>query len=522
MNLSVWVLDLCCHWAALKRYLCIICHSILAWILDLYRHHGSTLSLYFYPYSLFILGSFLHILSEKPPLSASPAHFYQLRSALFLSMPFVQHTKTTWHLVGDDHGSLTARCRIPFAQGAWFQLYMEELTQLINYIMLYGIFDLCMSCIDYYESTITCFCLLLVLYLAGQYFCPDKQVLMSSTLVGGGSHLFSHTDLIGYNKNPLPEPSLELKFKFVSYLPSQQALLDHGNGHNMAQIMCDLPLPLLLPNLTVADIKSIAIQHQVQIQSKWSKKQMSHEVYKHKCQGCSVFLTVLQVVDLDEVKSKRRLSNLAAVKKYQHSKMHPLDHELGPQAQVIPQGYLEGMPIESFPPDPPSLDLLCTIITDFCTDMSPLNFEEDGCAVCGSLVKMTKMKKLSDSKGDFDVLIRENVARNEICSPEDILVDFNKPVLIDGLSNVCLTCDAYLCKRKLPPLSLANGKWIGSIPLALSDLSFAEQMLVARIRHNRCIVHVSSGMHKMREPMLLPLQTLHQKFITYYPLTAQN
>ena len=50
----------------------------------------------------------------------------------------------------------------------------------------------------------------------------------------------------------------------------------------------------------------------------------------------------------------------------------------------------------------------------------------------------------------------------------------------------------------MPLHALANGKWIGAVPNELSDLSFAEQLLVARVRHNRCIVRVSSGMHKMR------------------------
>ena len=42
-----------------------------------------------------------------------------------------------------------------------------------------------------------------------------------------------------------------------------------------------------------------------------------------------------------------------------------------------------------------------------------------------------------------------------------------------------------------------NGKWLGKIPTQLQDLSYAEQLLIARIRHNRCLVWVSSGMRKM-------------------------
>ena len=49
----------------------------------------------------------------------------------------------------------------------------------------------------------------------------------------------------------------------------------------------------------------------------------------------------------------------------------------------------------------------------------------------------------------------------------------------------------------MPTLALANGLWIGEIPDELQDLTYAEQLLIARVRHNRCIVKVSSGMYKM-------------------------
>ena len=46
-------------------------------------------------------------------------------------------------------------------------------------------------------------------------------------------------------------------------------------------------------------------------------------------------------------------------------------------------------------------------------------------------------------------------------------------------------------------LALANGLWVGKIPDELRDLTYAEQLLIARVHHNRCIVKVSSGMSKM-------------------------
>src|SRR6202046_1368443 len=42
-------------------------------------------------------------------------------------------------------------------------------------------------------------------------------------------------------------------------------------------------------------------------------------------------------------------------------------------------------------------------------------------------------------------------------------------------------------------------KWplVGQIPDELKYLTYAEQLLIARVHHNRCIVKVSSGMFKM-------------------------
>jgi len=49
----------------------------------------------------------------------------------------------------------------------------------------------------------------------------------------------------------------------------------------------------------------------------------------------------------------------------------------------------------------------------------------------------------------------------------------------------------------MPSLALANGLWVGKIPDELKDLTYAEQLLIARVYYNRCIVKVSSGMSKM-------------------------
>ena len=52
--------------------------------------------------------------------------------------------------------------------------------------------------------------------------------------------------------------------------------------------------------------------------------------------------------------------------------------------------------------------------------------------------------------------------------------------------------------NKISTLALANGLWIGEIPGELKNLTYAEQLLIAEVHHNRCIVKESSGMSKMK------------------------
>src|ERR1700723_2836503 len=84
------------------------------------------------------------------------------------------------------------------------------------------------------------------------------------------------------------------------------------------------------------------------------------------------------------------------------------------------------------------------------------------------------------------------------CKSSDPVKELRGPILAPDCNKVCYMCVESLEKKQLPTLSLANGLWVGKIPDELKDLTYAEQLLIARVRHNRCIVKVSSGMFKMR------------------------
>lgn len=87
--------------------------------------------------------------------------------------------------------------------------------------------------------------------------------------------------------------------------------------------------------------------------------------------------------------------------------------------------------------------------------------------------------------------------KERTCS-KDPIIDIEGPVLDKKLDSICKSCSKSISQGKVPLMALANGKWLGEVPTQLQNLSFAEQLLVARVRHNCCLVKVSSGMYKMR------------------------
>jgi hypothetical protein len=67
----------------------------------------------------------------------------------------------------------------------------------------------------------------------------------------------------------------------------------------------------------------------------------------------------------------------------------------------------------------------------------------------------------------------------------DPVKELRGPILAPGCNKACPICVESLDKKKVPTLALANGLWIGEIPDELQGLTYAEQLLIARVCHNR-------------------------------------
>ncbi|KAJ7301295.1 hypothetical protein DFH08DRAFT_656906, partial [Mycena albidolilacea] len=150
-----------------------------------------------------------------------------------------------------------------------------------------------------------------------------------------------------------------------------------------------------------------------------------------------------------------------------------------------------------FPPAPADINLRHSIISDMCADFDPIAFEEMGCAVCRRLCKLPELTPLDTLEFDRKLLTREGVTRKERASAADMVLDVDGPILAKGCTHACTDCEAKLILGVTPTHSLANHLWIGEVPWQLKDLSWAEKMMIAKVRHNRCVIRVASGRGKL-------------------------
>jgi len=153
----------------------------------------------------------------------------------------------------------------------------------------------------------------------------------------------------------------------------------------------------------------------------------------------------------------------------------------------------------TFPPNPPDASLRRKIINNFCNATKPSTFEEAGCAVCGALTLQTKLSDLTSLNIDLSVLNTAGLGftRKERKYSAEPISEIDGPIIDTSCHYICISCKDKVRHKKMPKFALARGLWLGEIPDQLQQLSFAEKLLIGRVRHNRCVVHVAKGMHKM-------------------------
>ncbi|KAL6309555.1 hypothetical protein BKA93DRAFT_722840, partial [Sparassis latifolia] len=157
-----------------------------------------------------------------------------------------------------------------------------------------------------------------------------------------------------------------------------------------------------------------------------------------------------------------------------------------------------------FPPEPPRVADFARFVSDWCEYTSFAAISEGACVVCGELVVHSMLTSVDRKDIDLSPLVWTGcrVACQERVDVSSIGLESDDPVLYSEYRDtqvlqVCDCCLHRLLKHRMPSHSLANGLWLGDVPVVLQRLRFVEKLLIACYWHNFFVVQVDKGQRKL-------------------------
>ncbi|THU79416.1 hypothetical protein K435DRAFT_591460, partial [Dendrothele bispora CBS 962.96] len=148
-------------------------------------------------------------------------------------------------------------------------------------------------------------------------------------------------------------------------------------------------------------------------------------------------------------------------------------------------------------PQPPSQEKINNVIYEWTNDFQPNKVEESGCAVCGQLKLLQDLTPIKNIQNMLHILEVSGVTRAERTSSKHQISELQGPIIDHSCDKICGTCREFVRQGKVPRISLANGLWLGEVPIELKRLNYMERMLIQKVRTNCSFISVSSGMKKM-------------------------
>jgi hypothetical protein len=343
---------------------------------------------------------------------------------------------------------------------------------------------------------------------------PDDLTLQHPTFaaIGGGRNLdlsFELNELLVHAVNGQTSyPSGYTSFDFTEHISRYISAMRYEE--NASVLICNMPLSLMVHKMTIKEIKIVARIHRVHIPSKLRLPDIRSLFDDHFCPCCESHVSIFtpHVVNTQNEISNKWYAGLEHNKKKARVKVKA--NKMKTKSQAKEKDFVvDNKPADSniekyqemhqFPPKPPTERLKNKIIRDWHRDTSPSVFEESGCAVCGQLTPLKDLTPLSEAECDLDLLCRKGFGMTclERKNDSDPIQEWDGPVLDHECTAVCRSCQGSLNRSRVPTYALANGLWLGKTPPVLQDLKYAERMLISRVRHNHCVVRVSSGMTKV-------------------------
>jgi len=199
--------------------------------------------------------------------------------------------------------------------------------------------------------------------------------------------IFSSDELCPYTSDDMHGQ----KYQFLQCIKkNNKQTLDPNDGN----VLCNMPLNVPVPKLTLKSAKELAKLHDMYMPSKILLKNAHILLENHKFETYPGLLALF--------KPYKTASNAEyGIRKIKRNALNMISSML---KNLNIKNLIESMYTntigqkkdEKFPPNPPSTDLCQQIVSSFCDDTSPEVFEESGCAVCRKLTPICKMEELSE------------------------------------------------------------------------------------------------------------------------------
>lgn len=313
---------------------------------------------------------------------------------------------------------------------------------------------------------------------------PAQVVLLGGGVTASKRRMWHYDELKDYEC--VSKPLEDGVYRIAAYVSQDSIGLIPENVSGV-----NIPLEALLGRLTRSMLTEVAIQHHVTISRRhWSVPTLLTLFTKHTCESCPGFYTLVEHQPISS--STERMGKLRELAKEDSDKQQYLRDQNREHVRAFRNNHL-------FPPAPPSRRIHEDAIRGFCHETDLSSLQERGCAVCGQLTSIHALQDLSTFEYGLACLINPLVTRKERKTSNDPITHLDGPVIDKGCSDVCDMCAESLSQGVAPKNSLANGLWLGEVPHELKSLYWTEQLLIARVMHNYCIIRVrSSGMHRMR------------------------
>ena len=179
-----------------------------------------------------------------------------------------------------------------FALQVIYIFILEPVLSLVLYL-----FDVLIY--DTYYQIIRCFKDL-------NYFEPE----ITKVTGGGPSYELNYNDLSDYSE----EVKSDKKYTFYTYvLETEKNLFESTDLIAISSI----PLNIILPQLTVENLKLIAKCHNLKTKSKMKNQELQSIIKKHVCENCEKYIYIFQCIKNENKSEKRKVNVLRANKKYQ-------------------------------------------------------------------------------------------------------------------------------------------------------------------------------------------------------------